>query len=127
MANHDFILKSGAKLHITTAPFENAVNLVEVVKRVSAGMDKSLDIADAALASPDVRKAIYEVFPWATYDSLKLYPGLFDEPKIGERARGDYFEICSRLIEVNARPFFLTISSGSTDLPKAPIESPEQP
>lgn len=115
MTNHDFTLKSGAKLHVTTAPFEQAVALVEVVQRVSVGMDKTLDVGMAALRSPEVRKAVYDVFPWATYDNLKLYPGIFDEPKIGDKARGDYFEICSRLIEVNVRPFFLTISLQSTD------------
>lgn len=126
MTNHDFILKSGAKLHVTTAPFEQAVALVEVVQRVSVGMDKQLDVGMAALRSPEVRKAVYDVFSLATYDNIKLYPGIFDEPKIGDKARGDYFEICSRLIEVNARPFFLTISSLSTDSQEEIIKSPEQ-
>lgn len=127
MANHDFILKSGAKLHVTTAPFEQSVSLVEVVKKAAVGLSKDMDIGNLALSSPEVRKALYEVFPWATYDSFKLYPGLFDEPKIGDKARGDYFEICARLIEVNARPFFLTISSTSTDSPEALLESQKQP
>lgn len=123
MANFDFILKSGAKLHVTTAPFEPAVSLVEVVKKAAAGMSSDLDVGNVALSSPEVRKALYEVFPWATYEGFKLYPGLFNEPKIGDQARGDYFEICARLIEVNTRPFFLKTSSKSTDSPEALLES----
>lgn len=115
MKNYDFTLRSGAKLHIDTAPFAQAVNLLEVVRKVASGMDKSLDVGDAALMSPEVRLAIYEVFPWATYDNLKLYPRIFDEVELGEKVRGDYFEICSKLIEVNVQPFFLRISSKSTD------------
>ena len=124
MSNHDFILKSGAKLHITTANFEEAVALVEAVKQVTLGVDPSLDIDSVVLSNPIVRKTLYACFPWVLYDIHKLSPQLFDDPRIGEQARGDYFEICSKIVDVNCRPFFLMISSKSITTSPAPLESP---
>jgi hypothetical protein len=123
MSNHDFTLKSGAKLHITSAPFEDAIALVEVLKKSVAGLDPSLQIDSGVFASPEVRKALYPCFRLALYDTSIVAPSLFDDPKLGERARGDYFEICSRLIEVNCNPFFLKTSSVSTDAPLPTTES----
>ena len=118
MSNHDFILKSGAKLHITTAPFEDAVALVEAVKQVTLGIDPGLELDSVILANPIVRKALYPCFKLAMYDIHLVSPLLFDDPKVGDQARSDYFEICSRIIEVTSKPFFLTIfSKSTTDLP----------
>ena len=106
MSNHDFTLKSGAKLHLSTAPFEAAVLLVEAVKKASAGKDPGMDVGDAVLTDPEVRKALYGVFEFITYDNVRVGPGLFDDLKMGERARGDYFEIGAKAIQVNCLPFF---------------------
>lgn len=128
MSNHDFILKSGEKLHISTPAFEDSVALIEAVKKVTNGMDPTLSVDDAILANSEVRKAMYPCFPYAMYGIYKLTVGLFDDPKMGAKARGDYFEICSRIIEVVSKDFFLNLSLRSTTLPR-PIqeENPELP
>ncbi len=121
----DFTLKSGAKLHVSTAPFEAAVGLVETIKRVSFGIDPSVSVDDLVLAHPDVRKALYPCFESAVYETMRVTPELFDDPKLGKRARGDYFEICSRVIEVNTKDFFLKTSTTSTEPSSPPTESPK--
>lgn len=113
MANQEFTLKSGTILKVTSAPFEVAVGLMEAVKRATRGESLELDVTDVALANPDVRKALYPAFDLVLWDTYRVGANLFDHPKVGEKARGDYFEICARVIEVNIKPFFLTISSGS--------------
>lgn len=127
MSNHTFTLKSLAKLQVTSAPFEDAVALMEAVKRSVNGLDPSLQIDNVVLANPEVRKALYPCFRLALYELVRVGPELFDDPKLGERARGDYFEICSRLIEVNVKPFFLTTSSVFMAVPPPVTKSPEQP
>ena len=127
MQQEDFILKSGAKLHMSMGPWEHVVALWSAVKMVSIGKKENPEVGSIILASPEVQKAVRDLFSWATYDSIKIYPGLFDEAKLGDKARMDYLEICERLIEFNLRPFFLMTSSVSTDSKKTPIANPEQP
>ena len=79
------------------------------------------------LSSPEVQKRVEDLFPWSTYNDLKVYKGLFNEKDIGDAARVDYLEICEKLIEFNLRPFFLMNSSKSTASKEAPIENPKQP
>lgn len=126
MANFDFVLKSGAKLHISTAPFEAAVAVYESVKKATIGLDENVDV-DVALSNPEVRKALYGVMPWSLYDTIKVSPALFDDPKDGERARSDYLEICSRLIEANVKAFFLNRPSASLTPPETTTPNPGQP
>jgi hypothetical protein len=125
MENADYTLNSGAKLHLSSAPWELVVPLWSAVKTVTIGKTDNPEVGHLILASADVTKCLKELYPWATYDSVKLYPGLFDETKNGEQARGDYLEICEKLIEFHLRPFFLMTSSKSTDLKKAPTKNPE--
>lgn len=126
MSNHQFTLKSGSQLQITTAPFEDAVSLVEAVRKATVGVDPSLDLT-TVLTSPEVRKALYPCFRLALYDMAVVSAALFDDPKLGERARGDYFEICTRIMEVNTNPFFLRTSSASTVPVSPPTENPKHP
>lgn len=127
MSNHSFTLKSGVVLQVTTAPFEDAVALVEAIKKLTFGLDPSLEITDVVIFDPQVRKALYAVFPLALYGPTRVSPGLFDDPKEGDRARGDYFEICSHLITVNSKPFFLNPPSASTTSDPPATKSPEPP
>jgi len=127
MSNHDFILKSGEKLHISTPSFEESVSLIEAIKKITNGMDPNLSIDDAILSDATVRKAIYPCFQFSMYGIHKVSAALFDDPKIGEKARGDYFEICSRIIEVVSQPFFLTLSSKSTTPSQTQRENQELP
>lgn len=102
-------------LQITTAPFEIAVGVVEAVKKATEGMSLELDAGDAALSDPLVRKALYGAFPFTLWGIYPVGDALFNDPKLGDKARSDYFEICSRVMEVNMKPFFLNISSESSD------------
>lgn len=126
MQQEDIILKSGAKLHLSSAPWEKVVALWSAVKLVTIGQKENPEVGHLILASPTVQQAVRDVFPWSVYDNLKVYPGLFDEKDIGEKARGDYLEICEKLIEFNLRPFFLMTSSGSTGSREVHTKSPEQ-
>lgn len=114
MANEDFILKSGSTLHVTSGPWSLVVPLWSAIKMASIGKRENPEIGHILLSSKEVQDAVVLLFPWATYDSIKIYPGLFDEEKYAERARGDYLEIVEKIIEFNLRPFFLTTSSKST-------------
>lgn len=125
MANFKYTLKSGTILQITTAPFEAAVALVEAVRKATKGEDPNAEVGDAVVMNPDVRKAIYGVFDTALYGTIRLSPAIFDDLKVGDQARGDYFEICARLIEANCKPFFLMTSSVSTSEPSKSTESPK--
>lgn len=124
MSNHSFTLKSGAKLSITTAPFEVAINLVEAVKKATFGLPSSIEIPDVVLSNPEVRLALYAAWDTCLYDTARVSKQLFDDPKLGDKARADYFEICSRVIEVNSKPFFLNLRSESTVTEVPPTENP---
>ena len=50
---------------------------------------------------------------------------LFNDPKIGEQAFGDYHEIASKIIKVNRDPFFLKTSSVSKASPLPLTENQE--
>lgn len=119
----EFTLKSGTKLSVTQAGFEASVALVETIKRVSFGYDPAVSIDDIVLANPEVRKALYPCFDTVMYGPLRVTPALFDDPKVGVQARGDYFEICSRVIEVNTKDFFLKTSTSSMEPSKVPTGS----
>lgn len=127
MSNHDFTLKSGETLHVTTPNFEVSVELIEAVKKVTNGMDPNLELDSVILTNADVRRALYPCFPYAMWGVHKVSKELFDDPKLGEKAKGDYFEICSRIIEVTSKPFFLTLSSKSTTSPSPTPGSPVSP
>jgi len=103
------------------------MSLVEAVKAAtrvfSEGKSReeiaSVEIGEAIVTNPGVRKAIYDVMPWCMYGVNKLNPSLFNDPTpvgdatLGDLARGDYFEMASLIIEVNIRPFFPKASSKS--------------
>lgn len=124
MRNFEFTLKSGAHLQITIASFELAIALVEAVKKVSKGEDPEHDITGVVIANAEVRKALFVVCDTVLYETVRVTPALFDDPKLGEKARGDYFEICARVIEVNTKPFFLKTSSESTTSAESEASAP---
>lgn len=124
MSNHEFILRSGAVLKITTAPFEIGIALAEAVKDASRGSDPNADIADTVVFNANVRRALYPVFDTVLYENVRVGTALFDDPKYAERVKGDYIEICSRTIEVNVKPFFLRTSSPSIPPPETTSGSP---
>ncbi len=125
MRQTDYTLQSGAKLHLSSAPWDKTFDLWSAVKVATLGQRENPEVGHLILASQDVQKCIREVFHWATYDSIKLYVGFFDEPKTADQARGDYLEICEKMIEFHLSPFFFKTSSGSTGSSAGTTKSPE--
>lgn len=117
MADQDFNLDSGAKLHVTVAPFQDAKALSKALIKSVGGvplsdnlmnMDMSVfkDILVNAATSDEVESALVRCMERATYNGIKVNNGLFDDPTMGDNARKDYFLICTKIVEVNCLPFF---------------------
>lgn len=117
MANTEKVLPSGAKLQITTAPFAEAHALLKALLSASKGlqlktdvfqMDVSVlkDVMIEAATSDGVESALFRCMERAAYDGIKCSRTLFDDAKIGEQARADYYVIAWHVIEQNCAPFF---------------------
>jgi hypothetical protein len=113
----EFTLASGAKLSVTEAPYRDTMSLqrslLSAVKGFPIGDDiMNMDLSvlkDAILSvatSNDVEVALFRCGARATYDDVKVTESLFDDPKMGLRAREDFYEIAWKIIEVNCGPFF---------------------
>lgn len=139
MSNNEFTLPSGAVLTVTPAPFSDAKRLQNEIIRAAKGTGVGeIDVAklrtafngqpEAALnmlaetlasvvSSEAVDAALMKCAERAVYRvdgseaQRKVDRGLFDDPVIGDQARGDYYSICMRLAEVNVVPFFKAIFS----------------
>lgn len=118
MSDTDFVLISGAKLHVTTSPFPDANALRKALLRTARGfplgsdpmkMDLSVlkDVFIEAAASDEVERALFKCMERASYENVKITPSLFDDATLGEKARTDLLEIYWKIIEVNCGPFFL--------------------
>lgn len=128
MKNKIFNLPSGAALLVNTASFEKAVALndailkdllktgnttVEVSKLEMAtviSLSSSAAVRDAVFACAN-RRVTYHA---AGKDDAAHFvePAMFDDEKIGDQARSDYFNITQCVIEMNFSPFYPTRSSG---------------
>lgn len=117
MAEQDYVLSSGARLHVTVAPFADANALVKALAKCAKGIplgsnpmsaDVGLlkDVLIEAVASPEVDMALKACMGRASYNDMRIVPGLFDDPKAGDQIRQDYYEICWKVIEANCAPFF---------------------
>lgn len=127
MSNHDFVLKSGEKLHITSAPFEQAIALTEVVSEVTRGMDPTHELDSVILLNPRVRAAVYPLLPFVMWGIHKLSVHAMDDPAIGDKLKADWLEIASFIIQVNSKIFFSLTSSKSTTPSNIPPGSPASP
>lgn len=114
MRTKEFTLKSGKKLTVTEASFEIAISLIEAIKQSTIGMPAGAELSQAVFAFPSIRQALIPAFNSVLWGVHKVSPALFDDPKVGGEASLDYFEIVSRVIEVNYSRFFLTNSLPST-------------
>jgi hypothetical protein len=120
MEDVKFTLKSGVVLTVGSSEFSTAMALVKTIKKATFGMPPQSDLSSAIFISEEVEQATFRCFNRVTYDGVKLTKGLFDDPKYEDRIRGDYFEICSRVIEVNCNPFFGRAFSSSEGQQKIP-------
>lgn len=111
----EFKLKSGNTLVVSMAAFEDGNALRKSVLRImtKSGMQGFEDesAVQQLLCDDDVERNVFICAKAATYAGAKVDPALFDDPKLKEDARGDYFEIVSRVMGVNLNPFFRTASS----------------
>lgn len=130
MNSEKFTLSSGAVLTVTMAPFALAVRLKEAVDKVMLSIDKTWDEGDPrvgylVMADEAVRNALFPVMDTVMYDVHRVTESLFNDPKMGVQARGDYHEIAAKVIQVNRGPFFLKTSSSSTTSQPVNTASPE--
>ena len=144
----DCILPSGAKLHITVSTFVDSHALVKAIMKSVKGLnlpqnlnDTEMSIAGAmgnpqlmativdkilsVAVSDEVEVALFKCMERATYEEVKITRSIFDDLKLGEQAREDYFSICSKVIEANCKPFFKKTFSALSGLTQAPTESPK--
>ena len=112
----EFILKSGAKLVVTMSPFSVGNSLRKAVARALSGQTDALSegALNSLVANDEVEQIFFLCAQSAIYVGAKVNPALFDLPDLATQARGDYFEIFAKILEVNLNPFFPQASSGSS-------------
>lgn len=126
MKSQEFTLKSGAKLHVTRAPFAISVVIYETVVELSRETNPE-DAISALVSNAKVREVVMPAMDFVLYEGVRHGVHLFDDPKLGERAYSDYVETLADVIQVNVKPFFLLNSSKSTEPLPPPSSSPKQP
>ena len=119
----EFITKSGAKLTVSMAAFEDGDALNDAVwdcKKafIERGLPTDL-LTEDYLHNPRVKAAVFACARAAVYEGAQVNAKLFDDLKLGVQARGDMYEIFAKVMEVNLNPFFVNASSGlSTSEPE---------
>lgn len=117
MAEQDFELPSGAKLHVSTSDFQDAKALTKAIVKATSGiqlasnpmdMDVTIikDLLVAAVTSDEIEAALFKCLARSTWNNIKVTSAIFDDPQFGEMARADYFIMCAKVVEVNCKPFF---------------------
>ena len=114
----DHTLKSGARLFVSCAPFEDGNRLRKAVMRTLMGVKYDGDVLghEAIMAlsvSEEVEACFWACAARSSYQHVKVTRGLFDEAKLGPQAQSDYLEIFARVLEAHLRPFFQNASSAS--------------
>lgn len=125
MANFDFVLQSGAKLHMTSAESADAFALLRVVEKIKLGMFPGADLSSAIIASEEAEAIIFRCLKRADYEGARVVKTLMDDEALGDRFRTDYLETVSKCLEVNYGPFFQHASSKSKATAGTQVVSPE--
>jgi len=113
----DFTLPSGSKMSVSEASYADAIGLLKALMKTMKGVPLAVDVVsldvtvlkDALInagTSPEVDAALFKCAERAVYENAKVTPALFDDPKLKDVARADYFVIFWHVIEVNCGPFF---------------------
>lgn len=114
----DFTLESGRVLTVSMASFEDGNALRKAIYRCREEHHipdfSSEDSIQILLCDDKVEEAIFACAKAAIYAGAKVNRNLFDEPVLKEDARADYFQIVSKIMEVNLKPFFRKVSSASS-------------
>lgn len=145
MKSQEFQLASGTKLVVTPAPYEDASDLFKAVMKAVKGLSLSekdlqtdierikdspavvaqfLDKILSVAVSDEVEEAIFKCGQRAAYSGIRVTRELFDDEKIGDRAREDHYQIWMKIVEVNCLPFFKQAFSAFETRPGTPTESP---
>lgn len=118
MSEHDFTLSSGAPLHISSASFDDCGALIRALAKCAKGLQVGDDVLATdlsvmkdyiveALASAEFERALFKCMERASYRNQRVTKALFDDPTVGDQAREDYYEMAIKVVEVNAKPFFV--------------------
>jgi hypothetical protein len=117
MQSRSFILKSGAQLQVTEGSAKLVFPLSHLLRRIRMGLPETASaeqITAGILASDEVLALLWPLWDTCLYEHVRVTPELFDDPKWGKQARGDFDELKSLVIEANTSDFFLKNSSRST-------------
>lgn len=131
----DVDLPSGAKLKITVAPFPKALALNKALIRCAKGLPMQADflqmdmgvLKDAlveAATSNEVEDILFQCLERTTYNGVRVTRDLFDDLKIGEAIRKDYYPMAWEVIRANCGPFFEQTSSWLKGLRPTPPATP---
>ncbi len=137
----DFTLPSGSKLVVSESAYQDANTLLKALLRTAKGVQLAhnpletdvtalKDVVLEAATSPEVDAALFKCAERAMYENVRVTKDLFDDPKLKDLARGDYFLILWHVIEVNCGPFFgKTFSALKERLATSPFfqKSPSTP
>jgi hypothetical protein len=121
MASKEITTKSGAKLFVCHAAFEDGLALVKSVNRVM--LDQKLFGGSGAettlrlFGDSEVYACYLKCAEKATYNGRKINAELFDDPKAGESAGRDLLEVFDSIVHHNTSRFFPLASSASSAQP----------
>lgn len=152
-SSQEFRMPSGATLSVTISPYLSAAALTKAILKCLRGLNLTQDMVTVDLASlgqkpellsqlldkllavttsDDVENAIFDCAARATYTvpgnegAARVTRDLFDDPKLGDKAREDHYAIFLHVVEVNCKPFFKQAFSKLTTPQKTPAASLKQ-
>jgi hypothetical protein len=115
-SNRTHELPSGAKLHITTATFERALELFkaysEEMKLLKINEEMSMGVMEknifcTIIDSKRIEKALTACMETVTYNGGKVSLDTFKEPD----SWGDYVDVCLEVAKDNINPFMKNLSA----------------
>lgn len=134
----DFTTKSGIKVKINPADFEDAMDLQSAILKEASKADFSLEGVDlksdidfsglikagmSVAASKEVREILFKCLARCTYDGQKITKATFESPD----ARKDYYEVVIACLKENLLPFFEgLISQLSPFIPAKQAGNPQE-
>ena len=132
----DIKLPTGAQLTVTESSFQDVDALMSALSDAGIGVPLANDLMgmdvtvlkDALLKaykSDALKNAIFKCGERAMYENVKVTRALFDDPKLKDQARADYFLILWHIVEVNCAPFFVKIFSALRERLKTSPFSPQ--
>ena len=102
---------------VSESSYQDANALLKALTRCAKGLALPKNFLEAdvtvlkdmlveAVVSEEVDAALFKCAERAVYESVRVDKSIFDDPKLKDRARADYFVILWHIVEVNCGPFF---------------------